>query len=140
MATTITNTDDHPITVYQGKTYVEEFTVKVLTDPLLEWNATTNPYIILDLTNYDVRMHVRTSFDSAVVKLSALSTGASPKFVKNNAAGTATLTLIPTDTSTLIFTGEEAEWYYDIELAHQTLSTVLLVARGTFTIKREITR
>lgn len=140
MATTITNTDDHPIVVYQGKTYNENFYVKVLTDQNLEFDEITNPFITLDITNYDVRMQVRTSFDSAVVKLSALSTGVSPKFVKNNASGIATLTLIPTDTSTLIFSGEEAEWYYDIELAHQTLSTVLLVARGTFTIKREVTR
>lgn len=134
------NTETHDITVYQGKTYVEQFTVLVLTNPLLPWNATTNRYIALDITNYDVRMQVRPSFDSAVIKLTALSTLTSPKFIKNNTGGIITLTLLPADTSAIAFAGEEANYYYDIELAHQSLSTVLLLSFGSFNIKREITR
>jgi hypothetical protein len=85
-------------------------------------------------------MQVRSSYDSGAVKLTALSTGASPKFVKTNASGIATLTLTPSDTSALIFSGEEVDWYYDIELVHQSTGIVLLLAYGTFNIKREITR
>lgn len=136
----ISNTEAHDITVYQGKTYVEQFTCQVLTDPALPYNATTNPWIPLDLTTYDVRMQVRATYDGAAVKLSALSTGASPKFVKDNSGGIITLTLLPTDTSTIVFTGEQASYVYDIELVHQTYGTVLLLSFGAFNINREVTR
>lgn len=140
MATTIQNTDAWDITVYQGKTYVEEFTIQVLTNPNEEYNASTNPYIDLNLTDYDVRMMVRSSFDSASIKLSAINTGVSPRFVKDNLNGIITLTLIPTDTSSIVFTGEQADYVYDIELASTTTNIVLLVCAGQFIIKREVTR
>ena len=136
---TISNTDSHDITVYQGKTYVEIFTVQVLTDPSQDYDSILNPYIALNLTNYDVRMQVRSDYDSGTVKLSALSTGISPKFIKDNAAGKITLTLLPADTSAIAFTGEEASYYYDIELAKND-GTVLMLSYGSFIIKREITR
>lgn len=139
---TINNTDDHPISVEQGKTYIETFTCQVLTNPLLEWDILTNPWIPLNLTTYNIRMMVRKTFDSAIAELYCTDnviTGAVQRFTKVNNTGTITLTLLPTDTSTLIFKGDAVNWYYDIELISNT-GQVILLAKGNFNLAREITR
>lgn len=138
MSTTISNTDTHTMTVFQGKTFIEVFNVTALTDTSLPYDEITNPYIPMNISAYDVRMMVRTTPNNPVIKIQALSTGTSPRFVKNTSS--VTLTLLPTDTSVLTFSDDEVDWYYDIELAHQSEPIVLLLSYGTFNLKREVTR
>ena len=86
---------------------------------------------------------VRKTYDSGTYELYVtdnVMTGSVQRFVKTNASGIITLTLIPIDTSALLFKGDSASYVYDIELYHNTLSTVLLVSKGNFNINRETTR
>jgi hypothetical protein len=129
------------ITVDQGSTHEEYFLVQVLTDPTLPFNATTNPYIALNLTGYTVAMQVRASYDAGAPVITALSTGANPKITVPNASnGQLLITLLPVDTSALTFKGDSASYVYDIEITKTSTGKVTRIVQGAFTISREATR
>lgn len=127
------------ITVDQGSQYREQFTVEVLTDPLLPYNATTNPYIPLNLTDYEANMMVRTSFDAASPVLSFSTTGISPALVITALTGIITLTIPASVTSAVSFKGEQVDYLYDLEIT-DVGGVIHRAGEGTFTIRREITR
>ncbi len=124
------------ITVKQGTTHVEAFIIEVLTNPYLDFNATTNPYIPLDLTLATIRMMVRSTFDATQILLNA--TDANGKFVKTG-INTFELRLIPSDTSSVRYSGEEADYVYDIEI-ELAPNNVIRPVGGSFIIGREVTR
>lgn len=126
---------NQPIVVEQGSTHVEINYVKVLTNNQLEFNATTNPYIPLNLTGYTARLHVRKTFDS---NSTVLDLGSSVEIILGTTDGKITITIPPALTNAIIFAGERATYYYDLLITGAGTST--RVVEGTFTIKRAITR
>jgi hypothetical protein len=96
-----------------------------------------NPF---NLTGYDARMQVRKTYGDTAVQINAtLSNG---KLVLNAAAGTVTLTLLPSDTSSIRFNSKDddtLDCVYDVELQSAS-GFVFKPLAGTFTINREVTR
>ena len=124
------------ITVDQGTTHIEGFTLETLSDATLPYDAITNPYTYLDISSAVIRMQVRASYDSTSILLTA--TDANGKFVKTS-GGSFNLHLNPADTSAIRFAGEEADYVYDIELDLPGPITIRPV-EGAFIIMREVTR
>jgi hypothetical protein len=126
------------ITVDQGVTHTEIFTIEVLSNQTLPYDPLTNPYVPLNLTTASVQMQVRQTYNSSTVILTA--TDLNGKFVKTDAAnGVVTLTIAPADTSSVSFNSASASYPYDIQVVFTT-TNVLKIASGMFIINREITR
>lgn len=94
-----------------------------------------------NLTGYDARLQVRRTYGDTSTLINA--TLANSKLVLTNAVGgILTLTLAPSDTSSIRFNGvgdETLECVYDLEI-QSSLGQVAKPARGTFTLNREVTR
>jgi hypothetical protein len=139
MAATITN-----ITIEQGATTTIPMVFQRLTNQNLPYDATTNPYTPLVLTDMTISMMVRASYDAKAALLSLSSTGDSPRIVITNAAGgLAEIRLAPADTaytgsSGVKVVGESLEGVYNIEVSDGT--TVVRAFQGTCTISREVVR
>jgi len=125
------------INIDQGANHKETFVIQTLTNQTLPYNATTNPYIALDLTGYTVRMQVRSSYDAGAVAL--LATNSNGKFTVVPLTGTITLTVLPADTTAILFKGESADYVYDIEVQDGS-GNVIRPVQGAFVISREVTR
>jgi hypothetical protein len=126
------------ITVDQGATHVEVFTIEVLTDQTLPFDAITNPYIPLDLTTASIQMQVRQTYNSSTVILTA--TDLNGRIVKTDAThGIITLTIAPADTTAQKFNTPSASFPYDMQIVFTT-TNVIKVVSGNFIINREITR
>jgi hypothetical protein len=131
-------TIQYNIIVPQGTTRVIPFKVTVLTDPLLAYDATTNPRIPLDLTVASIEMQVRQTYNTSTVALTA--TTLNGKFIKTNAvAGEFELRLLPTDTVDFKFNASQASYFYDIESRFSD-TNIIRIAQGNFVVQREITR
>ena len=93
------------------------------------------------LTGYDARLQVRKAYGASSTEINC--TLANSKLVLTNAAGgVLTLELSPSDTSSIRFASandDTLECVYDLELVSPS-GRVYKPARGTFTIKREVTR
>jgi hypothetical protein len=124
------------ITVDQGATHIESFTLETLTDPTLAYNASTNPYIPLDISLSSLRMQVRATHDSALTLISA--TDANGLFLKTT-PGSFNLVLTPASTNSLRFVGDQANYVYDIfvDLAG---GVSIKAVQGIFNINRKVTR
>jgi hypothetical protein len=124
------------ITVDQGTNHIEGFTLESLTDTSLPYDEITNPYLLLDLAAATIRMQVRSTIDASSIMLTA--TDANGKFIKTT-SGSFELHLLPLDTSAMRFSGEEANYVYDIELELPGPVTIRPV-QGAFNVIREVTR
>lgn len=113
----------------QGSSHVHIFTVK---------DDNEDP---VDLTGYDVRFQVRSSYGSTNVLING--TLMNGKVAITDALnGIITLTLAPADTSGIRFPEKDDErvvLVYDLEIQSPS-GKVYKPARGTFTLKREVTR
>ena len=126
------------ITVAQGASHVEVFTLEVLTDPNAPFDATTNPYIPLDLTVASIQMQVRQTYSTSTVALTA--TDLNGKIVKTDATnGTFELRIGPTDLNLISFNGPHINYLYDMNVL-LSASNAIKVASGNFVIQRGITR
>jgi hypothetical protein len=124
--------------VDQGITHVEIYTLEVLTDPTLPYDAGTNPYVPLDITTGAIQMQVRPTYNSGTVLLTA--TDLNGRFVKTDPInGVMTLTLQPSDTSSITFTNPTVSYPYDIQVKFSSLN-VIKVCSGMFVLNREVTR
>jgi hypothetical protein len=95
---------------------------------------------IYDLTGYDARLQVRRNYGDTTVLINA--TLQNSKLSVNAAAGKVTFTLAPSDTSGIRFDlkdDDTLECVYDLEIISPT-GNVYKPAKGTFTIRREVTR
>lgn len=114
-----------------------------LRDLSMDQGTTWNPTFILrnpdksyfNLTGYEARLQVRTSFDGDAVL--SLTTTNGKLVVQAN--GRIMLNVLPTDTSVIDFTGEAFVGVYDLEVESAS-DVVTRVASGSFTITREVTR
>lgn len=123
----------------QGTTKILMLTLEQLTDPTQAEDATTNPIIAIDLTNYDVRMMVRDTYSSGAIRFNAnVSNG---KVTLTDAVnGKATITILPTDFETGIkFDDGSYTGVYDIEIQSAT-GIVTRMVQGNFNISQEVTR
>jgi hypothetical protein len=128
------------ITVDQGTTVKIPLTFERLTTPNAPYNASTNPYVAVDLTGATLSMMVRATYDSKSPTLSLSSDGASPHIIVTDAAGgLAELRLQPSDTTNVKVTGESFEGVYDLEI-DDGAGIVSRAFQGIFTITREVTR
>jgi hypothetical protein len=126
------------ITVAQGATHVEVFTIEVLTDPTAPYDIVTNPYIPLDISSAAIQMQVRPTYNSSTVILTA--TDQNGRFTKTDPThGVFTLTVFPGDTSLASFNTEQKSFLYDI-IVKFTTNNALKVAAGNFIVEREVTR
>lgn len=95
----------------------------------------------IDITGYDVRMQIRKSYGSSNVSINC--TLANNKVSISDAAnGVVGLHLQPTDTALIRFNAPEddtLECVYDLEMSTPG-GVTFKVAKGTFTINREVTR
>ena len=131
-------TIQYNIIVPQGTTKVVPFKVTVLMNPLLPYDAVTNPRIALDLTLASIEMQVRQTFNTSTVLLTA--TTLNGKFVTTNAsAGEFELRLLPADTTEFKFNASQVSYFYDIEARFST-TNIIRIAQGNFVVQREITR
>lgn len=101
---------------------------------LFQWDflLRTDQTLIFDLTNYNVRGQVRKSYDSSTILLN-------PSFDISVPLGRITMTILPEDTAELVFSGEELECVYDVEI-YDVGTDVKRIVEGTLTLKREVTR
>lgn len=117
-----------PITIEQGKTVVIPF-------------AATRNALPMDLTGYEVRLQVRETFSSAGTLLSCTTANGKVSWV-NQAQGQYQLVLAPSDTTAIPaskFSEDTLDAVYDCELV-SSVGDVYPASKGTFTIKREVTR
>lgn len=121
------------IVLDQGAPYVEYIDVKVLTDVTLP-ESVSNPYIPMAITGYTAKLSVRKSHDDRTTVLDI--TTSNGLTVGNN--GRITFALTGAQTSSILFTGDRAVYYYDLILLNGGLE-VTRVCEGTFTIKKRIT-
>lgn len=130
----------YDLTLEQGTSEKLRLQFQRLTDPYLDWHATSNPYLPFDLTDCTIAMMVRASYDAKTPVLSIDSTtGDTPKIVITDAEdGIAEVRLDPSDTSSIKFTGESFEGVYDIEVDDGV--SVERAFQGACTISREVTR
>lgn len=116
-----------PITIEQGKSVEIAF-------------AATRNGVPFDLTGFDLRLQVRQTWESPALINCTLANG---KLVWiDAAAGRYRLVLQPADTSLIQgskFSDGSLECVYDSELI-SVAGTVYAGSKGTFTIKREVTR
>jgi hypothetical protein len=108
------------LTVDQGSLFTWDFLLR------------TDQTLIFDLTNYNVRGQVRKTYDSTTALLN-------PTFEVSVALGRITMTILPEDTSEIVFSGEELECVYDIEI-YDAGTDVKRIVEGTIIIRREVTR
>jgi hypothetical protein len=126
------------ITVAQGANHVEVFTIEVLTNNTLPFDATTNPYIPLDLTVATIQMQVRQSYNTSSVIMTA--TDLNGRIVKTDAPnGTFELRISPTDLDLVKGNSSEVHYLYDMMISLSASNTIK-VADGAFTVIRQITR
>ena len=126
------------ITVNQGANHVEVFTIEVLTNDTLPFDATTNPYIPLDLTVATIQMQVRQSYNTSTVILTA--TDLNGRIVKTDSVnGTFELRIAPDDLDLVKGNSSEVHYLYDLMISLSASNTIK-VAEGTFTVIRQITR
>ena len=126
------------ITVNQGANHVEVFTIEVLTDQSLPYNAATNPYIPLNLSTATIQMQVRPSYITSTVTLTA--TDLNGRIVKTDPTnGTFELRIAPDDLVLVKGNALELHYLYDLMI---TLSAdnVIKVSEGNFNVIRQITR
>lgn len=126
------------ITVDQGASHVEVFTIEVLTDPQLPFDASTNPYIPLDLSFASIMMQVRQSYTTSSVILTATDTNG--RMVKTDPVnGTFELRVGPDDLELVKGNTGEINYLYDI-LIDLSPGNIIKVAEGNFIVVRKITR
>ena len=126
------------ISVAQGVTHKEVFTIEVLTDPTQPYDEIANPYIPLDVSAAAIQMQVRQTYNSSTVLLTA--TDLNGKFIKTDPTnGTFSLTVAPNDTHAFKFNSLTASFPYDIQIVFSE-SNVIKVAAGNFIVEREVTR
>lgn len=116
------------ITMDQGSTY--SYT----------WTLTDKNNAVFDLTGYDARLQVRANYGSTSTLINA--TLPNGKLSIDTVAGTVTLRLTPTDTSSIRFPAINDDTFdcvYDLEII-SFAGEVAKPSKGTFTISREITR
>jgi hypothetical protein len=93
------------------------------------------------LAGYDARLQVRRTYgDTSTLINCTLANG--KLVISDVSGGELKLVLAPTDTSSIRFNNrddEELEAVYDLEL-QSALGQVVKPARGTFTLRREVTR
>ena len=129
----------------QGSDQKVNFAVKVLVNPDLPFDPTTNPYVAVDLTDSEIRMMWRTTYDSNIVVYTALSDTdpdieGNNRFVITNApAGLFKLVLSNQDTTDIRFTGDSVDYVYDIEI-QDSAGEVTRAFEGLVTLSREVTR
>lgn len=126
------------LSIDQGSTVKINYSVNQLTNPDSAYNANTNPYIPINLTNTTITMMARTTFDSPTPVLSFSNTNGDFT-VANAAMGTFSLTIPPGTTSNLRFTGDSIDYVYDLELKDNG-NVVTRAFEGTITVNREVTR
>jgi hypothetical protein len=124
----------------QGTTTPIIFTIKQLTFNTLPWDAITNPYIPVDLTNATIQTMWRKDIDDYSPVFTATNISPDVHFVITNATGGVfQLNLLPADTTGIIFTGDSIDLVYDIEITDIT-GAITRALEGTITIVREVTR
>lgn len=121
------------IVIDQGSTHIEYLDIKVLTDNTLPFNTVTNPYIPMVFTNYTGQLQVRKTPDNSAPVLN-LTSGNGITLSTN---GRVIINISAAQSSSIIFQGDRAVYYYDLLLTNGATST--RVVEGTFTIKRAIT-
>ena len=119
----------YDITCDQGSTLSVVFTIQT---------AALAPY---NLTGYDARLQVRRSYGDTNALISA--TLANSKLALTNpTGGVITLTLAPSDTSSIRFNEKDddtLDCVYDLEI-QSAAGAVYKPSKGAFTISREVTR
>lgn len=113
------STNLHDFTINQGETFT-----KVIT-----WKDSGGT--LINLTGYTARMYLRRKISDAAAAL--ILTTENGRIALGGAAGTITLTITATDTSSL-----EANYVYDLELVSGVYVKRLL--QGTITVDPEVTK
>ena len=113
-------------------------TVQVLTNQLLPYNATSNPYVAVDITGASFVMNIAQDYGTAPL---IVASTANTKITTTDAPnGLATVSFVPADTSSVPFSSsQDNAWVgvYDIYITDVTgLKT--RVFYGTFTINRAV--
>lgn len=114
------------------------FSLERLTIDSLPYDATTNPYIPVDLTGSTAAMEWRTTASSPVVVLLA-STSNSKLTITDPTSGEINLILVPSDTANLRFKDESVEYGYDLEIT-DLAGDKTYPFYGTITIDKDYTR
>lgn len=125
------------VNIDQGTSFTETFFIQTLTNPALPLNAVTNPYIPLSLIGSTFNMMVRPDYDSGVVLTATLANGKIT--CPSPATGYFSLVLLPSDTAVIRFTGDSANYVYDISITDSFLNVIRPI-QGAFNISREVSR
>lgn len=116
-----------------------------LRDINMDQGSSFNPTFILrnpdksffNLTGYTARLQVRETYDSDSFVLEL--TTANGKLVTTPTLGRIQLNMLPSDSSSISFSGELFSGVYDLEVVSAS-GIVTRVAQGAFNISREVTR
>lgn len=125
----------------RGQSIKMPVTIERLTNDNLDYNANTNPYIPVNLTNCTAKMQWRKSVDKSVVlEASTTAGGGNGKLVIDDPlTGVITLLLAPADTEALRFTGDSIEYGYDLEITDAAGDKTYPIY-GTITMDKDYTR
>ena len=126
------------ITVTQGATHSEIFTIEQLTHPTLPFDSSTNPYIPVDLSTASIALQVRPTYNSSIVSYTATTLNGAI-VLTDPINGIFTLTVGPNDLSTIKFNSSSVSYPYNIIITF-TSANAIEVCAGNFVINRGITR
>ena len=124
-----------------------DFELKQGTTLRVTFVLSRTPTLFFDLTNYDVKVTVRSRFgsDETVIYASSEATGpgAGKVSITDPLNGEAEWSIIPADTSGFLWPNlddDTADLPYDVEIHRKTGGIVYSPIRGTVTLVREVTR
>lgn len=102
---------------------------------LFQWDffVRTDKTTIFDLTGYQARGQIRKSYDTSTVLIT-------PTFTVSVPLGKITMTVPPATSTAVVFSGEELECVYDIEIYTTGDADVKRIVEGVITLVREVTR
>lgn len=123
----------YDISIDQGSTHKTLFFINELTNPELPYHVTNNPWIPMNLTDATARMQIRKTVDSKTSLLDLVS----PSQIIINPAGSLSINILDTESSSIKITGDSLDCVYDLELI--VGSSILRVVQGACTISKEIT-
>ena len=127
------------ITVTQGTTHVETFTIEQLTHSTLPFDPSTNPYIPVDLTGANFAMMVRPTYNSSIVVYTATTLNGAFVTAVDPTTGIVTLKINPTDLNNVKFNSASISYPYNIIMSLSS-SFDIEVCSGNFIINRGLTR
>ena len=128
-------------TIDQNTDYTVDMVVNDLTNPDLPFDATTNPYIPVDITGYTIELTAAVDYETTPIL--ALSTTSGDITITNGPQGKARIKFVPSHTADVYFGSDNtvAQWegVYDIYMTSAGSapeSTRLFY--GAFYINREV--